>query len=80
MPDPASMEDYVKQFDQSYGSPFDRGSADSYYHRPPNPHFYPNGTNAPPRIGLALMSSEDIRAYYAGYDYNEELGHKKELG
>lgn len=70
----------AKRFDQSHGSPFDRGSADSYYRRPRDPHFYPNGTYREPRIGQGLMSVEDIEAYHAGYDYNELLGDKKDWG
>ena len=32
------------QFNRDHGSLFDRGSADSYYGRIPNPHWYPEGT------------------------------------
>ncbi len=34
----------------AHGSPFDRGSADSYYGRPRDPHKYPNGTGNAPRV------------------------------
>ena len=34
----------VKEYDTTHGSPFDRGSADSYYHRPRDPHYWPAGT------------------------------------
>lgn len=27
-----------EKYDESHGSPFDRGSADSWYHRARNPH------------------------------------------
>jgi hypothetical protein len=67
-------------YDTSYGSPFDRGSADSYYGRAEMPHFYPNGTNHEPRVALKDMTPEEIDAYYAGYAHNEQFGDKKDWG
>ena len=62
-----------------HGSPFDRGSADSYYHRPLDPHWYPEGTRVgATRIEKEDMTSEQIDEYYAGYVYNEDYGDKKE--
>ena len=65
-------------YDKTHGSPYDRGSADSYYGRPRNPHFYPNGTGNDPRIPLNMMAPEEIEAYHAGYDDNERDGNKKD--
>ena len=31
-------------YDQRHGGPFDRGAADSYYHRPFDPHYYEGAT------------------------------------
>jgi hypothetical protein len=64
------------QFDrEQHGSLFDRGSADSYYSRPPDPHWYPEGSyNGDPMTKLTLAEREE---YMAGYDYNEQYGHKK---
>lgn len=67
-----------RSYDQRHGGAFDRGAADSYYNRPRDPHMYPNGTYNPPRIGISLMSTEEIDAYHAGYDYNDALRAKKE--
>lgn len=64
-------------FDRSHGSPFDRGSADSYYHRGAKPHWYPEGTGHGEAITEERMSAAEIEAYYAGYDYNEMFGDKK---
>lgn len=64
-------------FETWHGSPFDRGSADSYYNRGENPHWYPNGTGHSPRIESADMSMQQLREYFAGYAYNEEFGDKK---
>lgn len=67
-----------KVYDDSHGSAFDRGSADSYYGRARDPHVYPNGTGREPRVPMSLMSPEEIDAYHAGYDWNEENGDKKD--
>lgn len=61
-----------------HGSPFDRGSADSYYGRIRNPHKYPNGTGNAPRIESNEMTLQEIADYGAGYNYNEKFGDKKE--
>jgi hypothetical protein len=64
-------------YDASHGSPFDRGSADSYYGRPQSPHKYPNGTGNAPRVEAQDMTLAEMRAYYRGYEYNEQFGDKK---
>lgn len=65
-----------KTYEQKHGNPFDRGSADSYYGRGRNPHKYPNGTYNEPRV--ETLTAEEVEAYHAGYDYNEQFGDKKE--
>lgn len=69
-----------EHYEQFHGSPFDRGAADSYYGRGRNPHWYPNGTYNEPRIGSEGMSLAELRAYFAGYDSNEESGDRKDWG
>ena len=69
-----------EKFARFHGSPFDRGSADSYYGRVQEPHWYPNGTHNEPKITTAEMSMKELRAYYAGYEYNEQHGDKKDWG
>ena len=51
-----------------HGSPKDRGSADAYYWRPANPHWYPDGTGRGIRIEEADMTPEEIAEYHEGYD------------
>lgn len=61
------------QFDRRvHGSLFDRGSADSYYRRPPQPHYYPEGTYNGQRV--TDLNAEEVAAYMAGYDWNEQYG------
>ena len=68
------------KYDTRHGGPFDRGSADSYYGRGRNPHFYVEGTSTSPRIEQSQMTNEEIQAYLAGYQYNEQFGDKKDWG
>ena len=65
----------TEQFDKQHGSFFDRGSSDSYYGRIRNPHRGGVGGMSGPRI--AAETAEELEAYHAGYDYNEEFGDRK---
>jgi hypothetical protein len=59
-----------------HGSLFDRGSADSYYGRVPDPHWFPEGTYHGSKV-TDLTDGERME-YMAGYNYNERHGTKKE--
>ena len=63
-----------------HGSPWDRGSADSYYRRARQPHWWPQGTGHGTRIEQADMTAEQIIEYNEGYDWNEAHGDKKNWG
>ena len=65
-----------QQFDRRHGGAWDRGSADSYYRRPYKPHKYVAGTYTSERV--ESLSADDLAAYRAGWNYNEELGDFKE--
>ena len=68
---------YRDSFDRDrHGSLYDRGSADNYYHRQMNPHWYPKGSYNDPRI--TDLTDDQIAEYKAGYEDNEESGNKKE--
>ncbi len=54
--------------DQAHGSPFDRGSADSWYRRQAIPHYMINGA----RIEEVDMTAAQIAEYEAGYEDNEK--------
>jgi hypothetical protein len=64
-------------YSTQHGSPYDRGSADSYYGRSFDPHYWPQGTYNGARVELAQMTAEEITAYSAGYTHNELFGDKK---
>lgn len=61
-----------------HGSPYDRGSADSYYRRPYDPHYYEHDTYQSKRIGLEWMSVEEVVEYTKGYNDNEKSNNYKE--
>ena len=64
------------QFDRErHGSLFDRGSADSWYSRPRDPHWFPDGSYQGQR--LDQLNQYEIAEYMAGYDHNEQHGGKK---
>jgi hypothetical protein len=66
--------------DDTHGGPYDRGSADSYYGRAKEPHFYPQGTYNGKRVEEFEMTQEQIDAYNRGYDENESAGNFKDWG
>ena len=77
------MEDYQDirehiEIDTRHGGPYDRGTADSYYRRPYNPHFYRGDTYSSERVELKDMTPNEIVAYTAGYRDNEEANDHKE--
>ena len=64
------------QFDRKrHGGLFDRGSADSYYGRVQEPHWYPEGTGHGQKI--TNLNQYEIAEYLAGYQHNEQFGDKK---
>ena len=66
------------QYDDRHGGPFDRGSADSYYDRGMNIHYYVGATAQSERVEAKDMTPHEIAAYCAGYMYNEQFGGKKD--
>jgi len=61
---------------KNHGSLFDRGSADSHYGRPQNPHYGGVGGDSGPRV--EVTDSKRVAEYRAGYEYNERHGDKKD--
>ena len=55
-----------------HGSPQDRGSADRYYGRTFDPHWWPNGTGKGTRIEMVDMDSEQIVEYAYGFNHEED--------
>jgi hypothetical protein len=57
---------------ERHGGPYDRGSADAYYDRPFEPHYYVGNTYQSPRIGEDQMTEKQISEYSAGYGEEED--------
>jgi len=72
------LQDQWQFVRENHGSLFDRGSADSYYHRAPQAHFGGVGGNSGPRVEVQDPAS--VAEYMAGYEYNERHGDKKDWG
>lgn len=51
--------------ERGYGSPYDRGSADAYYGRAFNPHWYPEGMGK--MTSVEDMTPEQIEDYRLGF-------------
>ena len=64
-------------YDERHGGAWDRGSADSYYRRPPRPHYFVGDTYTSPEVTEENMTEEEIRAYHAGFEHNEQSGNFK---
>ena len=60
-----------------HGSAFDRGAADSYYHRGPEPHYFVGDTLMSERI-VCEPGTTEYQEYMAGYKYNELSGSFKD--
>jgi len=60
--------------DHAHGSPYDRGSADSWYRRQPQPHYMIDEA----RIEKVNMTAEQIAEYEAGFADNEKTGGRKD--
>lgn len=60
----------------THGCLFDRGSADSYYGRVPNPHYGGVGGGSGDRVEVS--DPESVAEYMAGYEDNERFGSKKD--
>jgi hypothetical protein len=63
-----------------HGGPWDRGSADSYYQRGYDPHYYKGGSYSSEKVELAQMTLQEVSEYSMGYSHNEKSGNKKDWG
>ena len=66
--------------DERHGGPYDRGTADSYYGRGYNPHYFVGDSYNSPRVDLEQMTAFEIVAYTAGFRDNELANNFKDLG
>lgn len=57
-----------------HGSPYDRGTADTWYGRKFNPHYFVGDTYHSTRLDWVHMSTHEITAYTVGYRDTEFNG------
>ena len=55
------LRSIIKEEYTRHGGAFDRGSADSYYHRPRNPHYFKGDTHNSALV--EDLSPEEVEAY-----------------
>jgi hypothetical protein len=63
-----------------HGGPYDRGSADAYYGRGFDPHYFEFDTYSSVLVPPELMTEEEIAAYKSGYDSTVAAGDFKDWG
>ena len=64
---------------KEHGMPYDRGAADAWYGRAPDPHYYPQGSYQGARVEEDDMTDEQRQAYWAGYTIHEaDPGYRKQ--
>lgn len=69
----------MSKYSMKHGGPYDRGSADAYYRRDFDPHYWPEGTGKGQRIKVEKGTPE-YEAYDAGYRYQIQSGDFKDWG
>lgn len=66
---------------KEHNSPWDRGSADSWYGRPRRPHKWikhPNPSVRGEQLMVTELTEQEVAEYHAGYDDNEAKDFHKE--
>ena len=57
-----------------HGGPYDRGSADAYYRRPYEPHYYRGATYSSTRVNQVDMTTEELIEYTEGWEDTHKQG------
>lgn len=66
------------RLDRGHGSPYDRGTADSYYQRSFRPHYFVGDTYNSDEIQQSEMTFEEIEEYIRGWRENQASQNFKE--
>jgi hypothetical protein len=69
----------MTKYSEHHGGPYDRGSADAYYRRDFDPHYWTQGTGGGVRVKIEEGAPE-YEAYDAGYKYQVQCGDFKDWG
>ena len=57
-----------------HGGPYDRGSADAYYRRPYEPHYYRGATYSSTRVNQVDMTIEELIEDTEGWEDTHKQG------
>jgi hypothetical protein len=68
----------VMTYDRRHGGPYDRGSADAYYGRPFNPHYYAGKSYQSQLVEQSAMTIDQLDEYRAGYEEQVQSGDFKQ--
>ena len=68
------------RLDRGHGSPYDRGSADSYYQRSFRPHYFVGDTYKSDEIQQSEMTLEEVEEYTRGWRENQAAQNFKDWG
>lgn len=63
-----------------HGGPADRGSADAWYKRDLNPHYFEGATYSSKLIEAGGMTSKEIEEYTKAYNFGWSTGAHKDWG
>ena len=66
------------KYNQRHGGPYDRGTADAYYRRGCNPHYFKGSTYMSDLV--TELTDEERQAYVAGYNDQVASGDFKDWG
>ena len=68
------------KYDERHQGPYDTGSADYYYHRPFDPHYFESEKFGAKRITIHDPRSPEYEAYEAGYNAQLAANVQKDYG
>ena len=66
------------KYNKRHGGPYDRGSADAYYRRDRDAHYFKGATGVSDEVMQDQMTTDQIEAYNAGYDDQVASGEFKQ--
>jgi hypothetical protein len=58
----------MTSIDKRHGGPYDRGSADRYYGRRQNPHYYKGATGSSELVTQSYMTDQEVQEYMLGWE------------
>ena len=64
----------MMKYNTRHGGPYDRGSADAYYQRPFDPHYFYGATYQSRRFDQSEMTTEELMEYTEGWEDTHKQG------